>query len=101
MWKLLLSDGAQTVGGFEYKKVHGFVKGKVVPGLKILVENVTVRRGLLMLTQENTRVISGSTMPPSEERDGDVAMEAVVQRGRGVGAGVGPAEGVQVGGCVC
>jgi len=59
MLKCLFSYGAQnTVAGFEYSRV--FILGLDTPrGTKVLVENCRVERGMLLLTNTNTKVIGG------------------------------------------
>eukprot|EP00597_Dinobryon_sp_UTEXLB2267_P014548 CAMPEP_0170116562 /NCGR_PEP_ID=MMETSP0020_2-20130122/12356_1 /TAXON_ID=98059 /ORGANISM="Dinobryon sp., Strain UTEXLB2267" /LENGTH=397 /DNA_ID=CAMNT_0010344729 /DNA_START=379 /DNA_END=1569 /DNA_ORIENTATION=- len=55
MYKLLLTDGFQQAVAFDF---CGFLK-TCVPGTKIAVKNVFVRRGVLLLTPKDTILLGG------------------------------------------
>jgi len=54
--KLLFSDGNRFVYGFEYRKINGLDK---CVGLKCMIQNVKVERGLLCLTPDNLVFLGG------------------------------------------
>jgi hypothetical protein len=54
--KLLFSDGNRFVHGFEYRKINGLDK---CVGLKCMIQNVKVERGLLCLTPDNLVILGG------------------------------------------
>ena len=56
--KLLLTDGVKEVIGMEYRNVDGF-NVDIKLGTKIAVKEVRVRRGILLLTNENCIVLGG------------------------------------------
>ena len=59
--KLELSDGHQTVYGFELERVPGL--NLEDHGGKILVKNVEVQRGMLLLGPQNCKVLGGTLDP--------------------------------------
>ena len=54
--KLLLTDGVQSVIGFEYVTIPALTP-TTPPGTKLVVKHPTVRRGNLMLDPNSTRVL--------------------------------------------
>lgn len=56
--KLSLTDGKQRFFGMEYVRIPS-LSPSMPAGTKALLHNVTVRRGLLLLTPENTQTIGG------------------------------------------
>ncbi|CAM9154732.1 unnamed protein product [Scytosiphon promiscuus] len=66
--KLALGDGRQTVAAFEYRRIQGLVADPA-PGLKLLLVEPWVRRGILLLSSENTTVLGGEVSSLVEARD--------------------------------
>ncbi|CAM9161348.1 unnamed protein product [Ectocarpus sp. 4 AP-2014] len=66
--KLALGDGRQTVAAFEYKRVQGLVADPPL-GLKLLLVEPWVRRGILLLSSENTTVLGGEVSSLVEARE--------------------------------
>jgi len=62
MLKLELTDGVQTMYGIEYAPIPNLLAR---PGLKILVTNVPVRRGLLLLSPSCVKVLGGKIQTSS------------------------------------
>lgn len=58
--KLLLSDGSQRVAALEYQRITS-LSAQTPVGTKLLVSNITVRRGLLLLTPASVFLIGGGT----------------------------------------
>ncbi|KAG0139561.1 hypothetical protein CROQUDRAFT_666322 [Cronartium quercuum f. sp. fusiforme G11] len=58
MLKLELSDGHRTVSAIEYRRISALGLGITPLGCKLLVNNAKARRGMLLLTPENT-IIKG------------------------------------------
>ncbi|KAH9816036.1 hypothetical protein DFH28DRAFT_1125453, partial [Melampsora americana] len=56
MLKFELSDGHRTVHAVEYRKIDELELGVTPLGCKLLIKNVKVRRGILLLTPQNTVV---------------------------------------------
>ncbi|PYH39173.1 OB fold domain-containing protein [Aspergillus neoniger CBS 115656] len=58
--RLILQDAAGTRAvGVEFAKVNGIGLGKLAIGAKVVVRDVTVARGLVMLTPESCVVLGG------------------------------------------
>lgn len=58
--RLILQDAAGTRAvGLEFAKVNGIGLGKLAIGAKVVVRDVTVARGLVMLTPESCVVLGG------------------------------------------
>ncbi|CAM9358532.1 unnamed protein product, partial [Hapterophycus canaliculatus] len=66
--KLALGDGRQTVAAFEYRRIQGLVADPP-PGLKLLLVEPWVRRGILLLTSDNTTVLGGEVASLVEAKD--------------------------------
>ncbi|CAM9787155.1 unnamed protein product, partial [Ectocarpus sp. 8 AP-2014] len=66
--KLALGDGRQTVAAFEYRRVQGLVADPPL-GLKLLLVEPWVRRGILLLSSENTTVLGGEVSSLVEARE--------------------------------
>ncbi|CAM9813800.1 unnamed protein product [Ectocarpus sp. 13 AM-2016] len=66
--KLALGDGRQTVAAFEYKRVQGLVADPPL-GLKLLLVEPWVRRGILLLSSDNTIVLGGEVSSLVEARE--------------------------------
>ncbi|CAM9366240.1 unnamed protein product [Ectocarpus sp. 12 AP-2014] len=66
--KLALGDGRQTVAAFEYKRVQGLVADPPL-GLKLLLVEPWVRRGILLLSSDNTTVLGGEVSSLVEARE--------------------------------
>ncbi|RXK42419.1 hypothetical protein M231_00409 [Tremella mesenterica] len=60
MLKLELSDGRGVMKGLEYRRLGGLVLGETALGCKLLLHNVSTRRGILLLTPENCTVLGYS-----------------------------------------
>ena len=58
MLKLCLSDGRQQLFGIEYRRLPS-LQSDPPCGLKLVLHNVAVRRGVLLLTPANTCVVGG------------------------------------------
>ena len=58
MLKLCLSDGRQQLFGIEYRRLPS-LQSNPPCGLKLVLHNVAVRRGVLLLTPANTCVVGG------------------------------------------
>ncbi|EGG07716.1 uncharacterized protein MELLADRAFT_62483 [Melampsora larici-populina 98AG31] len=56
MLKFELSDGHTSVNAIEYRRIDGLELGETPLGCKLLIKKVKVRRGILLLTPENTVV---------------------------------------------
>lgn len=56
MLKFELSDGHYTVPAIEYQKINGLNLAETPLGCKLLIKSPMVRRGLLLLTPENTTI---------------------------------------------
>ncbi|RZC60583.1 hypothetical protein C5167_022350 [Papaver somniferum] len=56
--KLSMTDGVQRVFGMEYRPINS-LQVLVPAGLKVVIRNVNVRRGLLMLVPEVLEVLGG------------------------------------------
>lgn len=56
--KLMLTDGKTNMIAIEQSTVDGV--SNALPGTKILIKNVTVRRGVILLNSYNTFVLGGS-----------------------------------------
>jgi len=56
--KLLLSDGKQEVIALEYNFVPSF--SQLIPGMKIQIQDVFVRRGMLLLSNDVVKILGGS-----------------------------------------
>eukprot|EP00903_Cladosiphon_okamuranus_P011728 g11028.t1 len=65
--KLALGDGRQTVAAFEYRRIQGLAADPP-PGLKLLLVEPWVRRGILLLSSENTTVLGGEVSSLVEAR---------------------------------
>ncbi|KAL2912772.1 hypothetical protein HK105_207764 [Polyrhizophydium stewartii] len=59
MLRLTLSDGMQTCSAMEYAPIPDLTLTSE-RGIKVFVSNVLIRRGVLLLTPENTRLLGGS-----------------------------------------
>ncbi|KAL5997164.1 recQ-mediated genome instability protein 1 [Asimina triloba] len=70
--KLSMTDGAQQVFGMEYRPIHS-LEVLAPSGFKITIQNVHVRRGLLMLVPEVLEVLGGLV------EDLDAARQRLVQ----------------------
>lgn len=70
--KLELSDGIQNVVAFERRTIKT-LKGQ--PGEKLLLCNVPVRQGLLLLDDQNTKILGGS-LPALQEDDQVASVQA-------------------------
>ncbi|KAI9376277.1 hypothetical protein BJX61DRAFT_417410 [Aspergillus egyptiacus] len=58
--RLILQDAAGTRAvGIEMKKVHGIGINKMAIGAKMLLRNVTVARGMILLTPESVTLLGG------------------------------------------
>ncbi|WVQ71974.1 hypothetical protein IAR50_001517 [Cryptococcus sp. DSM 104548] len=57
MLKLEVGDGRKVIKAIEIKRIPDFVLGQTNLGSKILVHNAKIRRGILLLTPQNTQVI--------------------------------------------
>ncbi|CAM9725268.1 unnamed protein product [Ectocarpus sp. 6 AP-2014] len=66
--KLALGDGRQTVAAFEYRRVQGLVADPPL-GLKLLLVEPWIRRGILLLSSENTTVLGGEVSSLVEARE--------------------------------
>jgi hypothetical protein len=65
-FKFLLTDGRQDVSAFELHRIPS-IPATVVGGAKLIIKHVDVRRGLLLLTPENTLFVGGLVVEdPSE-----------------------------------
>ena len=58
MFKLVLTDGRQQVNGFEFSRINE-LRNDSPKGIKVMVQNVRVERGVLVLTSNNTVVLGG------------------------------------------
>lgn len=56
MLKFTLSDGHCTVPAIEYQKIDGLSLAETPLGCKLLIKSAPVRRGLVLLTSENTTI---------------------------------------------
>ncbi|EFP89110.2 uncharacterized protein PGTG_14951 [Puccinia graminis f. sp. tritici CRL 75-36-700-3] len=56
MLKFDLSDGHHTIPAIEYQKIDGLSLAETPLGCKLLIKSATIRRGLLLLTSENTTI---------------------------------------------
>ncbi|CAH7677659.1 hypothetical protein BY996DRAFT_2881642 [Phakopsora pachyrhizi] len=56
MLRFELSDGHRTVQAVEYKRIKDLELGVTPLGCKLLLRSVVVRRGILLLTPENTTI---------------------------------------------
>ncbi|KAL1519641.1 hypothetical protein AB1Y20_023152 [Prymnesium parvum] len=70
MLKLSLTDGLQELVGFEYQRIPE-LNARTQRGTKLLLHNVTVRRGMLVLTPACVTVIGGSA--PGDGVDGQTS----------------------------
>ncbi|CAE7536451.1 RMI1 [Symbiodinium sp. KB8] len=75
--KLALCDGQQQVTGIEYRPMPE-VSVKTAAGAKLLVQGVTVRRGVWLLHAGNCKLLGGS-VPNLEHLQGAVAEAHVVR----------------------
>jgi len=66
--RLTLTDGIQTIRGFEYKGRISGVTVQTPVGSKFVVRGVNVRHGYLYLMPENCRLVGGQG-PPIEKDD--------------------------------
>eukprot|EP00752_Nemacystus_decipiens_P009171 g8192.t1 len=66
--KLAVGDGRQTVAAFEYRRIQGLVADPP-PGLKLLLVEPWVRRGILLLSSDNTTVLGGEVSSLVEARE--------------------------------
>eukprot|EP01117_Protostelium_nocturnum_P011159 TRINITY_DN4053_c0_g1_i4.p1 TRINITY_DN4053_c0_g1~~TRINITY_DN4053_c0_g1_i4.p1 ORF type:complete len:529 (-),score=195.76 TRINITY_DN4053_c0_g1_i4:202-1788(-) len=57
--KVNLSDGMNDIWAFEYQRIPQF-SVQIPPGTKIEITDATVRRGMILLTPLNTKVIGGT-----------------------------------------
>jgi len=55
--KLLLTDGTRSVTGFEFRTISAL--GNALPGVKLVVKQPMVRRGILLLDSSSTKVLGG------------------------------------------
>ena len=60
MLKLHLSDGVQELSGYEDRTLTELPAGEFTPaGFKVVVQEVPVRRGMLVLNPDNTKILGG------------------------------------------
>ncbi|XAO26118.1 hypothetical protein I312_104952 [Cryptococcus bacillisporus CA1280] len=71
MLRLELGDGRRIVRAMEYKRINDIVLGQTSLGSKIVVQNVRVLRGILLLTPENSRVLTDSCVEELEDLQKD------------------------------
>ncbi|KAF8340570.1 uncharacterized protein EI90DRAFT_2083060 [Cantharellus anzutake] len=76
MLRMALSDGSRTLQAMEYRKISALQLGTTPLGCKLLLKNVTVRRGIALLEPKNTTVFAGSRV---EELD--VQQDILFNRG--------------------
>ncbi|KAJ1629660.1 hypothetical protein T492DRAFT_1117676 [Pavlovales sp. CCMP2436] len=76
-----LTDGFSAVSAIEYEPLRE-LSSSLPPGTKLLVVNPVVRRGLLLLAEENTTVLGGGVRALEALRD-------AAARGAGGGPGTG------------
>merc|ERR1740139_1024761 len=69
MLKLCLSDGRQQLFGIEYRRLPN-LRADPPRGLKLVLHNVAVRRGVLLLTPANTCVVGGGVAAAPAAPDG-------------------------------
>ncbi|CAM9636227.1 unnamed protein product, partial [Discosporangium mesarthrocarpum] len=65
--KLAVGDGKQTVVALEYRRIQG-MSSNPSPGLKLFISCPWVRRGVLLLSEENTVVLGGEVPSLVEAR---------------------------------
>jgi hypothetical protein len=82
MLLLSLTDGKELISAFEYRRIPDLELGKLVKGLKLALQCPDVRRGHLLLTSDNTRVLGGGFC--TENIVMDVGEESLVLRKRPV-----------------
>ncbi|KAH9452872.1 hypothetical protein MJO29_008122 [Puccinia striiformis f. sp. tritici] len=56
MLKLTISDGHHSLPAIEYQKIEGLNLSETPLGCKLLIKAATVRRGIVLLTPENTTI---------------------------------------------
>ena len=70
------TDGAQEVVGVEFEPLHDLKLADIGYGTKFAVENVTIRRGIMLLTARNFKRLGGSIpRPPVDLTQRDSASE--------------------------
>jgi len=62
MLKFCMTDGRQRLFGIEYQRIPS-LSVHSLPGSKVIISDVVVRRGLLLLTGSNTIVLGGQVAP--------------------------------------
>ncbi|WVZ85366.1 hypothetical protein U9M48_032303 [Paspalum notatum var. saurae] len=81
MLKLSMTDGIQRIFGMEYKPIR-YLAVLAPAGLKIIIRNVHIRRGLLMLVPEVIEILGGVVDELEAARDRLVSEVNKPPRGR-------------------